>query len=133
VTHAAAADDVAVAPRFSAPSSLLLHIHHWTSHVMLFVFRFRFIFLPSFFAACSMFDTLCSLQGTALLSCNAKREEAEGQLRAAAVAESKLKRDVLVLKDEKKAVVARVSQLEAEISDAMSALAAARAGEQHSA
>jgi hypothetical protein len=67
-------------------------------------------------------------QGLALLSCNAKREEAEGQLRAAAVTESKLKRELLVLKDEKKAAVTRISQLEGEIADALAALAAARAG-----
>ena len=71
-------------------------------------------------------------QGIALLSCNAKREEAEGQIRAAAVTESKLKREVLVLKDEKKAMVARAAQLEGEMADAMAALAAARAGEPHS-
>jgi hypothetical protein len=70
-----------------------------------------------------------ALQGLALLSCNAKREEAEGQLRAAAVTESKLKRDMVVLKDEKKALVARVSQLEGEVADAQAALAAARAGD----
>ena len=62
-----------------------------------------------------------------MLSCNAKREEAEGQLRAAAVAESKLKRDLLVLKDDKKAMVARMSQLEGDMADALAALAAARA------
>jgi hypothetical protein len=71
-------------------------------------------------------------QGIALLSCNAKREEAEGQIRAAAVTESKLKREVLALKDEKKAMVARAAQLEGEMADAMAALAAARAGELHS-
>ena len=81
--------------------------------------------------ACSSFAQLVTLlQGIALISCNAKREEAEGQIRAAAVTESKLKREVLVLKDEKKAVVARVAQLEGEMADAMAALAAARAGKQ---
>ena len=70
-----------------------------------------------------------ALQGLALLSCNAKREDAEGQLRAAAVTESKLKRDLAVLKDEKKSVVVRVSQLEGEVADAQAALAAARAGD----
>jgi hypothetical protein len=42
-----------------------------------------------------------------------------------------LKREVLVLKDDKKAVVSRVAQLEGEMADAMAALAAARAGEEH--
>jgi hypothetical protein len=70
------------------------------------------------------------LQGLALLSCNAKREESETLLRAAAVAESKFKREILVLKDEKKALGARVAQLEGDMADAMAAVAAARAGEQ---
>jgi hypothetical protein len=72
-------------------------------------------------------------QAQAVVACTAKREEAESLWRAAVVAENKLKRDVLALKDERKTLAARITQLEMQLVDARASLSAAHAGKPRSA